>query len=77
MLKNVYGGADKVDEEFVEGRDDVAQCHAVPCQCIASVTHHQNIHLHDFSPNGNDPSFLYSEVRGAYSLIATIACSVA
>jgi hypothetical protein len=75
--ENVYEGVEEVDEEFVEGRDDVTQCHATPRQCITNETHRQNVHLHDFSPDGNNPSFRYSEVRGAYSLIATIARSVA
>jgi hypothetical protein len=74
---NVYEGGDKVDEEFVEGRDDVAQHHAAPCQCITNGTCRQNVHLQYFSPDGNDPSSQYSDVRGAYSSIATIACSLA
>jgi hypothetical protein len=74
---NVCEIVDNVDEEFVEGRDDVPQCHATPRQCITNETCHQNFHLHDFSPHGNDPISRYSEVRGAYSLTTTIACSVA
>jgi hypothetical protein len=75
--ENVYEGVDNVDEGLVEGKDDVAQCHATPCQRITNGTCHQIVHLHDFSPDGNDPSFRYSVVRGAYSSIATIACVVA
>jgi hypothetical protein len=75
--ENVYEGVEDVDGEFVEGRDDVAQHHVAPCQCITNGSHHQNVYLHDFSPDGNDPSSRYSEVRGAYSSIATIVCSVA
>jgi hypothetical protein len=73
--ENVYEGVDNVDEEFVKGRDDVAQRHATPRQCITKGTCHQNVHLHDFSPDGNVPSSQYSEVRGAYSSIATIVHS--
>jgi hypothetical protein len=76
-VENVYEGLNNVDGEFVEGRDDVTQCHVAPCQCITNGTCHRNVHLHDFSPDGNDPSSRYADVRGAYSLIATIARSVA
>jgi hypothetical protein len=75
--ENVYEGGEKVDEEFMEGRDGVTQHHAAPRQCIINRTCCQNFHLHDFSLDGNYPSSRYSKVRGAYSLIAVIACSVA
>jgi hypothetical protein len=75
--ENVYEGGDKVDEEWVDGRDDVAHHHAALCQCITNGTCCQNVHIYDFSLDGNDPSSRYSEVRGAYSLIDVIAHSVA
>ncbi len=75
--ENGFLGVDNNDEEFVEGRDDVAQHHAAPCQSITNGTCRQNVHLHDFSLDGNDPISRYSVVRGAYSLIATIALLVA
>ena len=70
------GGGEEYDGEFgEEGRHDVAHRRAAPRRRTTNGTRRRNTHL-DFSPDGNDPSSRYAEVRGAYSSIGDIARTV-